>query len=200
MRGENMKKLLITGFAPFGGEIINPSWEAVSRLPEIIGEYEITKLLIPVVFGEAAKKVIDISEKLKPDVIISIGQAGGRNAITPELVAINLRHASIPDNNGNQPQDQSIVESAPKAYFSTLPVRKISEAIKSAGISSSVSYSAGAYVCNDVLFTLLDHYKNSKTKIGFIHIPYCTEQGKEPSMDLNDVIKGLTVAIKNIDV
>ena len=194
-----MKKLLITGFEPFGGETINPSWEAVSHLPEYIGGYAITKLLIPVVFGEAAKRVTEAVEEIKPDVIISVGQAGGRNAITPELVAINLRHATIPDNNGNKPQDESIVEDGEAAYFSDLPVRKMSDAIKDSGISSSVSYSAGAYVCNDVLYTLLDRYKGEKTRVGFIHIPYSKEQGKEPSMALDDIIKGLTVAIENID-
>ena len=194
-----MKKLLITGFEPFGGESVNPSWEAVTRLPDKINDYAIAKLLIPVVFGEAANKVLDAAKDIKPNVIISVGQAGGRNAITPELVAINLRHASIPDNNGNQPADEPIAENGPKAYFSTLPVRKMSNAIKSAGISSNVSYSAGAYVCNDVLYTLLDHYNETNTRVGFIHIPYCTEQNKEPSMNLDEIIKGLTVAIKNID-
>ena len=194
-----MKKLLITGFEPFGGESINPSWEAVSRLPRKINEYTITKLLIPVVFGEAARRVIEASEELQPDVIISVGQAGGRNAITPELVAINLRHASIPDNNQNQPQDEPIKENGPTAYFSTLPVRKMSDAVKSCGIASNVSYSAGAYVCNDVLYTLLDNFKDTSTRVCFIHIPYCTEQNKEPSMSIDDIIKGLTVAIENID-
>ena len=194
-----MKKLLITGFEPFGGESINPSWEAVTRLPDKINDYTIAKLLIPVIFGEAADKVLDAAKVIKPDVIISVGQAGGRNAITPELVAINLRHASIPDNNSNQPTDEPIAENGPKAYFSTLPVRKMSDAIKSAGISSSISYSAGTYVCNDVLYTLLSYYNESKTRVGFIHIPYCKDQNKEPAMSLDDIIMGLTVAIRNID-
>ena len=194
-----MKTLLITGFEPFGGESINPSWEAVTRLPHKINDYTIAKLLIPVVFGEAANKVLEVAKDIKPDVIISVGQAGGRNAITPELVAINLRHASIPDNNGNQPADEPIAENGPKAYFSTLPVRKMSDAIKSAGISSNVSYSAGAYVCNDVLYALLSCYNESKTRVGFIHIPYCKDQNKEPAMSLGDIIMGLTVAIQNID-
>lgn len=194
-----MKNLLITGFEPFGGESINPSWEAVSRLPENIGEYKITKLLIPVVFGESAKYILEVANDLSPDVIISVGQAGGRNAITPEMVAINLRHASIPDNKGNQPQDTAIVQGRPAAYFTTLPVRKMSDAIKAQGIASNVSYSAGAYVCNDVLYTLLDHFKNKNRRVGFIHIPYSKEQNKEPSMILDDIIKGLTIAIENID-
>ena len=193
-----MKKVLITGFEPFGGEVINPSWEAVSLLPDQIGEYKLTKLLIPVVFGESAKKVMGKAEEMQPDVILCVGQAGGRNAITPEFVGINLRHATIPDNNGQQPQDEPIIVGAENAYFSTLPVRKIAGAIQEAGIPSQVSYSAGAYVCNDVIYTLLSHYQSTQTKVGFIHIPYCTQQNKTPSMSLEDIVKGLTIAIESL--
>lgn len=194
-----MRKLLITGFDPFGGEMINPSWEAVSRLPDEIGGYVLTKKRIPVVFGEAADAVLEAASAVSADVILCIGQAGGRSAITPELVAINHRHASIPDNKGNRPSDEKIDEKGAAAYFSTVPVRRISDAIAASGVSSQVSYSAGAYVCNDVLYTLLKHYDGSNVKVGFIHIPYSKEQGKEPSMALEDIIRGLTVAIENID-
>ncbi|MBO5715968.1 MAG: pyroglutamyl-peptidase I [Clostridia bacterium] len=194
-----MKTLLITGFEPFGGEQINPSWEAVDRLPIEINGYELVKLRIPVVFGEAAASVIKVADEIRPDVILCIGQAGGRGAITPELVGINLRNASIPDNNGYQPKDESIIKGGECAYFSTLPVRRIADAISDAGMPSHVSYSAGAYVCNDVLYTLLSRYKNTETRIGFIHIPYCAEQNKEPFMDINDMVKGLIVAIENLD-
>lgn len=193
-----MKKLLITGFEPFGGETINSSWEAVCRLPGHIGEYTLTKLCLPVVFGEASDRVILKADEICPDVILCIGQAGGRNKITPELVAINLRHAAIPDNKGKKPADQPIIAAGDAAYFSTLPVRKISEAINESGIPSSVSYSAGAYVCNDLLYTLLEHFKDTETKVGFIHIPYIEEQNKEPSMKLDDIIKGLCRAIESI--
>ncbi len=194
-----MKKLLITGFEPFGGEIINPSWEAVSRLPDKINDYELTKLLLPVVFGEAANNVIRTADGLRPDVIISVGQAGGRDAITPELIGINLRYAKIPDNKGNQPIDEPIMGNSENAYFSTLPVRSISDAINSAGIPSRVSYSAGAYVCNDLLYTLLSHYDGSGVKVGFIHIPYSKEQEKEPSIELDKIIQALVTAIENLD-
>lgn len=193
-----MKKILITGFEPFGGEQINPSWEAVFRLPDQIGEYALVKLCIPVAFGEAAKKVIEKANEICPEAILCVGQAGGRNAITPELVAINLRHASIPDNNGNQPKDEPILSSGNMAYFSTLPVRKIADALTASALTSQVSYSAGAYVCNDLLYTLLSRYENTATKIGFIHVPYCAEQNKTPSMPLNDIIKGLQIAIENL--
>lgn len=194
-----MKRLLITGFEPFGGEEINPSWEAVTRLPDEINGYSLTKLCLPVVFGKAAERVIGIAEEIDPDVIICVGQAGGRSSITPELVGINLRHASIPDNDGNQPRDERISESGDVAYFSSLPVRKMSDVISSAGIPSAVSYSAGAYVCNDVLYTLLLHFEKSKTRVCFIHIPYSEEQGKEPFMRMDDAVKGLTLAIESVD-
>ena len=194
-----MKKLLITGFAPFDGEDINPSWEAVARLNGQIGEYTLYKLCLPVVFSDAARVVIDAAHEISPDVILSIGQAGGRDAITPELVAINLRHASIPDNNGNQPKDERIAPNGENAYFSTVPVRKIADAVNASGIPSRVSYSAGAYVCNDVLYTLSAHFAYSGVRVGFIHVPYSHEQSKTPSMSLDDIVKGLTLAIENLD-
>lgn len=194
-----MKKLLITGFEPFGGEAVNPSWEAVARLPAEISGYTLTKLRLPVVFGEAANAVLRLAEETEYDVILCIGQAGGRQTITPELVGINLRHTSIPDNEGNEPKDQPILPRGDAAYFSTLPVRQMADAISRAGIPSQVSYSAGTYVCNDLLYTLLAHFRGSRTRVGFIHIPYSAEQGKEPSMDLEQMIRGLTVAIQHID-
>ena len=194
-----MKKLLITGFEPFGGEEINPSWEAVELLADEINGYSLTKLLLPVVFGEAAERTLMAAEQLCPDVVLCIGQAGGRSDVTPELVAINLRHAPIPDNTGNQPKDEPIIRDGRAAYFATIPARAIAEAISAAGLPSKLSYSAGAYVCNDLLYTLLDRFEGKETRVGFIHIPYCTAQGKQPSMELCDVVRALTVAIENLD-
>lgn len=193
-----MKKLLITGFEPFGNEVINPSWEAVLRLPDQIKEYKLTKVKLPVLFSNAADCVISVANDIAPDVIVCVGQAGGRCEITPELVGINLRFAQIPDNNGYKPEDEKINILGNDAYFSTLPVRKMAEAIKEAGIPAKVSYSAGAYVCNDVLYTLLAHFENAETRVGFIHVPYCTEQGKEPSMTIENIAKGLQAAIECI--
>ena len=148
--------------------------------------------------GNAAECVLRAAKEICPDVILCIGQAGGRAAITPELVAINLRYAKIPDNAAFQPKDEPALVGGACAYFSTLPVRKMAEAIEAAGIASQVSYSAGAYVCNDVLYTLLARYENTPTKVGFIHVPYCTEQNKTPSMPLCDIVKGLTIAIESL--
>ena len=194
-----MKKLLITGFEPFGGEEINPSWDAVAVLPDEVGGYRLTKQRIPVVFERAARLVLAIAKDVCPDVIICVGQAGGRNAVTPEKVAINLRHATIPDNDGAQPKDESVIDGGDVAYFSTLPVRKIAEAISASGISSQVSYSAGAYVCNDLLYTLLAHYRETDVRVGFIHVPYSVEQGKEPSMNIENITMALKIAIENLD-
>lgn len=194
-----MKKLLISGFEPFGGESINPSWEAVSMLPIEINGYQLTKLRLPVVFGEAAKKLIDVADEIGPDVILCIGQAGGREAITPELVAINLRYAKNPDNKGNMPMDEEIIDGGDKAYFSTIPVRRIADALASSGIRGSVSYSAGAYVCNDLLYTLLSKYNGSETRGGFIHVPYSASQGKQPSMELDEIVRGIVISIENLD-
>lgn len=193
-----MKKLLITGFEPFGGEDINPSWQAVCALPNSIGGFEITKLVLPVVFGSAAQKAIAAAEEISPHAVLCIGQAGGRDAVTPELVGINLRYASTPDNSGKQPFDEPIVPGGAEARFSTLPVRKIADAINAVGVPAKVSYTAGAYVCNDVLYSLLTHFDGTDTAVGFIHVPYCTEQGKEPCMELDAIVKAITAAIESI--
>ena len=193
-----MKKLLITGFDPFGGADRNPSREAVMALPDVIGDYTLFKLEIPTVFGLAAETVLRAAADLRPDAILCVGQAGGRANITPEVVAINLREASIPDNRGNQPRNTPVVENAPAAYFSTLPVRHMVEAVKAAGVPCALSYSAGVFVCNDLLYTLLHHYDGTDVRVGFIHIPYLPEQAGEgvASLPLEDAVRGLTAAIQ----
>ena len=186
--------LLITGFEPFGGESINPAWEAVAALPDQIGPWTLTKLKVCTVFGLAARQVIQSADHAKPDVILCIGQAGGRDAVTPEMAALNLRFASIADNAGNQPQDEPIVPGGPAAYFSTVPVRKMAQAIQAASLPGKVSYSAGAFVCNDLFYSLLNHYAASSVRVGFIHVPYLPSQGT-PSLSLEDTVKALCLAI-----
>lgn len=192
-----MKRLLITGFDPFGGEKINPAWEAVRLLPEMIGDYMLCKLEIPTVFGLAAQRVMEKAEEVKPDVILCIGQAGGRAAVTPERIGVNIRDARIPDNAGNQPRGDFAVPEGPAAYFATVPVMAMEEAIRSAGLPATVSNSAGAFVCNDVLYTLLHRYAGTDVKVGFIHVPYLPEQGT-PSLPLQDTVKALIAAIEAI--
>lgn len=193
----HMKKLLITGFDPFGGEKINPAWEAVKRLPEQVGKYALCKLEIPTVFGLAAETVLKKAQEVKPDVILCIGQAGGRAAVTPERIGVNIRDARIPDNAGNQPRGEFCVPAGPAAYFATVPVIAMEDAIRAAGLPATVSNSAGAFVCNDVLYTLLHHFNGTDVKVGFIHVPYLPEQGN-PNLPLADTVKALTAAIEVI--
>lgn len=192
-----MKQLLITGFDPFGGESVNPSWEAVRRLPRQVGDWQLTALQIPTVFGRAAQTVLQAAAEWEFDAILCVGQAGGRAAITPEAVAINRRDARIADNDGSRPVDVPVIESGSAAYFATVPVRDMERAMLAAGYPAALSYSAGTFVCNDVLYTLLHHYEGSGTKVGFIHVPFLPEQAGEnqPSMPLEDIIAALTAAI-----
>lgn len=196
-----MKTLLITGFDPFGGEKINPAWEAVKLLPDTIGAYNLHKKEIPTVFGEAAQQVLAAAQEIAPDVILCIGQAGGRSAVTPEMIAINLRYGRIADNAGNQPMDVPCVPGAPDAYFATVPVRKMAEAIAAESLPGAVSYSAGTYVCNDTLYALLHHYHGTATRVGFIHVPFLPEQAGEnvPSLPLESIVRALTIAVETLD-
>lgn len=193
-----MRKLLITGFEPFGGETTNPSFEVLKLIPDQIKDFCLTKMQIPVVFGLSAETVIKKAEEIGADVILCIGQAGGRDSVTPEMLGINLRYAGIPDNKGNEPRDEKISENGENAYFTTIPVRKISEEISKKGIPSKISYSAGAYVCNDVIYSLLAHFNDTDVKVGFIHVPYSIEQNKEPSMKLEDMALAIVTAIETI--
>lgn len=192
-----MKKLLITGFDPFGGAKINPSWEAVRRLPDQIGDCVLYKLEIPTVFVKAAETILSATTEFEPDVILCVGQAGGRSAITPERIAVNICDARIPDNAGNQPNGEPIVSDGPAAYFSTLSPEVMRDAILADDINATVSNSAGAFVCNDTLYRLLHHYQNTPVKVGFVHIPYLPEQGI-PSLPLADTVAALTAAIRAI--
>lgn len=188
------RNLLITGFDPFGGERINPAWEAVRQLPDIVGDFVLCKLEIPTVFGLAAQTVLEKAALFHPDVILCIGQAGGRAAVTPERIGINLRDARICDNRGNQPAETPIVPDGPAAYFSTVPVAKMAEAITDAGLHGAVSNTAGTFVYNDTLYTLLHHYAGSSVRVGFIHVPYLPEQGS-PSLPLDRTVAALLAAI-----
>ena len=190
-----MKTLLITGFDSFGGHSLNPSWQAVRQLPDQAGEYMLCKLEIPTVFGLAAETVLSAAEKCHPDVILCVGLAAGRDAVTPERIAVNIRDARIPDNAGSQPQGAYVVPDGPAAYFSTLPVEAMAQAIRRVRIPASVSNSAGAFVCNDTLYTLLHHFAGTSTRVGFIHIPNIPEQG-QPSLPLETSIRALTAAIE----
>jgi len=190
------RKLLITGFDPFGGASINPAWEAVKLLPDTIGDFALTKLEIPTAFGLATEKVLEKAAEIQPDVILCIGQAGGRAAVTPERIGVNIRDAKIADNAGNQPEGRFVVQEGPAAYFATVPVMAMAEAIRAAGLPGQVSNSAGAFVCNDTLYGLLHHYAGADVKVGFIHVPWLPEQGS-PSLPLAKTAAALEAAIRS---
>lgn len=202
--GSKMKKVLITGFDPFGGEKINPAYEAVKKLPDTIAGAEVVKLEIPTVFGDSIERVVKEMEAIKPDIVICVGQAGGRFEVTPERVAINCDDARIPDNIGRQPLNQPVFPDGESAYFSNLPVKAMVEEIKTAGVPSSLSNTAGTFVCNHIMYGVLYHiaknpeFKNIKG--GFIHVPFMTEQavgrGNVPSLALDTIAKGLEAAVK----
>ena len=198
-------KILLTAFTPFDGESINPALEAMKLLPDKIGNLEVIKLEIPTVFGKSARLVLETIEQEKPDYVLSIGQAGGRAEITPERIAINIDDARIPDNEGNQPVDWPIVPDGENAYFSNLPIKAMVEAMKKEGIPAAVSNSAGTYVCNHLMYSVLYYLKKNALpiKAGFIHVPYIPEQTvnkkDKPSMSLAEIASGLEAAIRVID-
>lgn len=196
-------KLLLTGFDPFGGEQTNPALEAVMRVRDQIGTIRVIKREVPTVFEKSVETVTEMIKEEEPDLVICVGQAGGRCDMTVERVAINYMDARIPDNEGKQPEDQPIVKDGEAAYFSTLPIKKMVAAMKDAGIPASVSNSAGTYVCNQLLYGVLHLIQKEELpiKAGFIHVPYLPEQvaKKETSyasMSLNDIIKALEVSIE----
>lgn len=197
-------KLLITGFDPFGGEKTNPAIEAVKRLPAAIAGATVVPLEIPTVFGTCAEVVRQAIITERPDVVLSVGQAGGRSALTPERIAINLDDGRIPDNAVFQPVDQPIQPNGPAAYFTQLPVKAMAQAIRQAGLPSHVSTTAGTYVCNHIMYQVqhLRATEFSQLQAGFIHIPFLPEQVVQrsgvPSLSLTDDVRGLTAAIRAI--
>lgn len=198
-------KILITGFDPFGGETVNPAYEAVKLLPDTIAGAEIIKLEVPTRFHRAGAVLEDAMQRHKPDAVICVGQAGGRAAITPEKVAINLMDGRIPDNAGYQPVDAPIREDGETAYFTSLPVKAMVQRMRDAGIPAAVSYTAGTYVCNYLLYTLLYliDKKYPNVRGGFIHVPYAMEQVINkplgtPSMDLRQITRGLETAVEAV--
>ena len=198
-------KILVTAFDPFGGESINPALEAVKLMKDKIDGAEIVKLEIPTVFRKSIDKVAEAILKEDPDVVLSIGQAGGRFEVTPERVAINVDDARIPDNEGNQPIDVPIYEDGAPAYFATLPVKAMVEAIRSAGLPSSLSNSAGTFVCNHIMYGVLYQIEKMGKNIraGFIHVPFIPEQvarrpAPAPCMSMVDIAKALEAAVSAI--
>ncbi|CEH34895.1 pyroglutamyl-peptidase I [Romboutsia lituseburensis] len=195
-------KVLLTGFDPFGGELVNPAEEAVKMVSNNINGAEVIKITIPTVQTKSVKAIEEAVEKHNPDIVISVGQAGGRFDITPERVAINMDDFRIKDNEGNQPTDEIIKEDGQTAYFSNLPIKAMVKHMNENKIPATVSNTAGTFVCNHVMYGILymidKKYPNIKG--GFIHIPYMTSQvidkKNTPYMSLDEIVKGLELAIE----
>ncbi len=195
-------KILVTGFDPFGGESTNPAYEAVKALPDLIGTHTLIKMEVPTVFNKSIQVLLEAMKTHKPDVVICVGQAGGRAQITLERVAINIDDARITDNEGNAPIDLPVHREGPAAYFSNLPIKAMSRAIQMGGIPASVSNSAGTFVCNHIMYGLMHmiHTEFKDCRGGFIHVPYCEAQVVDkpnmPSMSLGSITKALEIAVE----
>ncbi|HDY7947512.1 TPA: pyroglutamyl-peptidase I [Vibrio vulnificus] len=190
-----MRKVLLTGFEPFGGESINPSLELVKQMASrALPQVEIIGCEVPVVRYQAIETVLQAVETHQPDLVLMIGQASGRCAITPERVAINLDDYRIEDNAGHQPVDEPIIATGPAAYFSTLPVKAITHALQQAGIPCQISHGAGTFVCNHLFYGVQYHLHTRAIRSGFVHIPLLPEQASasnQPSMSLEILVHGL---------
>jgi pyroglutamyl-peptidase len=194
--------VLLAGFDPFDGDSINPSWEAVSRLhDETIDGYRVVSAQLPTSFARAPRVLRAAVRTHAPSLILCIGQAGGRAALSLERVAINVNDARIADNDGAQPVDTRVVRSGPAAYFTTLPIKSMLAKLHAAGIPAEISQTAGTFVCNAVFYALMHRLAktSASTRAGFVHIPYLPEQTRShpgaSSLPLETVIAGLRIMI-----
>jgi pyroglutamyl-peptidase len=198
----SVPNVLLTGFEPFAGEIVNPSWDAVSPLHDRrIAGHRVVARRLPVVFGASLKVLRAAIRETKPRLVLCVGQAGGRAAISIERVAINVDDARIPDNAGACPVDAAIVADGPAAYFSTLPIKSMLAALRAADIPAEVSQTAGTYVCNHVFYGLMHALRARRgVRAGFLHVPYSLQQASQhpgaPSLPVEVMIEALRIAVR----
>ena len=200
--GDRIMKIIVTGFEPFGNETVNPSWEAVKALPDVAAGVELVKLELPVVYDTCGSLIGQAIAAHEPAAVMLVGQAGGRSCITPEFVAINQRDG-IADNSGKAYSGTKIAYNGPDAFFSTLPVRKMVERMNEAGIPAKLSYTAGTYVCNNLMYEALRLTEETETICGFVHIPFSSEQaaahgGSYPSMETALCTRGLMKCLEAV--
>jgi pyroglutamyl-peptidase len=193
-------KALVTGFEPFGVEPCNPAGEAVRLLPPRLGALELATRVLPTAFGRSLDALEDAVLSTEPDIVLCVGLAGGRDALSLERVAINIDDARIPDNAGQQPIDRPVVAGGPPAYFATLPIKAAAAALRTAGLPAIVSNSAGTFVCNHVFYGLMHLAATRRPGLrgGFLHVPYLPEQAAlcdAPSMALGDIVRGIEVVL-----
>ncbi len=195
-------KALVTGFEPFGGDSVNPALEALGRLPPRLGALEVMTQVLPAVFGQALDTLETAVAATDPDIVLCVGLAGGRAALSLERVAINIDDARIADNAGRQPIDRPVAGEGPAAYFATLPIKAAVAALRAAGLPAIVSNSAGTFVCNHVFYGLLHLAATRRTGLrgGFLHVPYLPEQASRedgaPSMALSDIVRGIEIVLR----
>jgi pyroglutamyl-peptidase len=193
-----MTKVLLTGFEPFGTATSNPSGEIVKQ---ICGDNIVTAVL-PVAYTQSAERLLALIAEHNPDVVICLGQAEGRTQVTPEKVAINLDDARLADNQGVVRNDVKIIEGGPDAYFSTLPVKEIVEAIKAKGIPANVSLSAGSFLCNHVFYVAQNKFVSTNVRSGFVHVPLMDSQAPEfpglPTMPLDQMVTAVKAILEVI--
>jgi pyroglutamyl-peptidase len=201
--------ILITGFAPFGGETVNPSWQVASALHgKRIAGHAVVAAQLPTVFGASSDLLKALLRQHRPALVLCLGQAGGRSAISLERIAINIDDARIADNAGNQPIDSPVRMSGPAAYWSTLPIKAMALALQQAGIATEVSQTAGTFVCNHVFYALMHALRGkayagaggATVRGGFVHIPFAPEQCVganlgQPSMSLLKMVCGVQLAL-----
>jgi pyroglutamyl-peptidase len=205
-RGVTMKTCLVTAFEPFGNQMVNASKETLDRLPDTIKDYQIIKQVLPVVFHASFEMIKKTIINQSPDLIIMLGEAGGRRQVEIERIAINIDDARIKDNNGYQPIDKKIIANGPDAYLTKLPYRNIMTYVAHKDLNIGLSNSAGTYVCNHLMYQVLhfihSHEPFKRIPTGFIHVPYTTKQASSieiPSMDSNDIAHTICVVIESFN-
>ncbi|WP_313917624.1 pyroglutamyl-peptidase I [Tahibacter sp.] len=197
----DLPRVLLTGFDPFGGETVNPSWEAVRRLDaQIVRRHQVIALQLPTCFGQSLRALRAALTRHAPVLVISVGQAGGRSRVSLERVAINIDDARIADNAGREPVDRAVVRGAPAAYFSTLPIKAQLAALQKAGLPAEISQTAGTFVCNHVFYGLMHALRDTpRVRGGFVHIPFLPEQAVAhagaPSLSLDVIVASLRVIV-----
>ncbi len=200
-----MTRVLVTAFEPFGGETVNPSQQAVQRLAvgEALSGVELRTSYLPVVFGQAIDAMRAAVAAHDPHVVVCVGEAGGRCAVTPERFAVNLNDAPFPDSSGRRPVDEPVVADGPVAYASTLPIAEMVDAMRAAGIPAAKSSTAGNYVCNNVFYGLMHLIATEQPGLrgGFVHVPYMHEQvlhrlDAQPSLSLEQITEALRIAVQ----
>ncbi len=194
----SMPAVLLTGFNPFGGDAVNPSWLAAKALhDEVMGGHRIVAAELPTAFAASGQMLLKLLRKHKPGLVVCVGVAGGRQALSLERVAINVDDARIADNEGAQPVDVPVVKGGPSAYFSTLPIKATLQSLTTAGIAAEVSQTAGTFVCNHVFYVLMHALKKQRSRNargGFVHVPYLPGQGV-PCMPLDEMVRGLRLVM-----